>query len=195
MTMTAVVGSDQLHRHLKLALDTGEARSLFDSYRLGIVVGGSVAHSPTMQAAVLTAVNTGRRSFLGGVCVEGTLDVPLLVTWGRCRTLGEAVLDLQGTITRLRSRCSADRDRGRVRAACRCGVRCASDVRWLVWGCCTSGTKAFVFRSSKSAYPQVYWLGPLAFLKHFSSCVVITAWPDDEKSDCRYGIRTNPSTG
>ena len=56
-------------------------------------------------------------------------------------------------------------------------------------------TKAFVFRSSKSAYPQVYWLGPLAFLKHFSSCVVITAWPDDEKSDCRYGIRTNPSTG
>ena len=106
MTMTAVVGSDQLHRHLKLALDTGEAasleeaRSLFDSYRLGIVVGGSVAHSPTMQAAVLTAVNTGRRSFLGGVCVEGTLDVPLLVTWGRCRTLGEAVLDLQGTITR-----------------------------------------------------------------------------------------------
>lgn len=105
MTTTAGVGPDQLHRHLKLALDTGEvenlkeAQSLFDSYRLGIVVGNSVAHSATLQAAVLTAVNTGRRSFLGGVCVEGTLDVPLLVRWDRCRTLGEAIVDLQGVIT------------------------------------------------------------------------------------------------
>ena len=104
MTTTSVVGPDHLHRHLKLALDTGEAasleeaRRLFDSYRLGIVVGSGVAHSATMQAAVLTAVNTGRRSFLGGVCVEGTLDVPLLVPWGRCRTLGEAVVALQGVI-------------------------------------------------------------------------------------------------
>ena len=87
MTKNAVVGPDQLHRHLKLALDTGESASLeeaqrlFGSYRLGIVVGDDVAHSPTRQAAVLTAVNTGRRSFLGGVSVEGTLDVPLLVPW------------------------------------------------------------------------------------------------------------------
>ena len=105
MTTTAVVGPDHLHRHLKLALDTGEAASLeeaqrlFDSYRLGIVVGSGVGHSATMQAAVLTAVNTGRRSFLGGVYVEGNLDVPLLVPWGRCRTLGEAVLDMQGMTT------------------------------------------------------------------------------------------------
>ena len=105
MTPTSVVGPDQLHRHLKLALDTGEAASLeeaqriFDSYRLGIVVGSSVAHSATLQAAVLTAVNTGRRSFLGGVCVQGALDVPLLVPWGHCRTLGEAIVDLQGVVT------------------------------------------------------------------------------------------------
>ena len=105
MTTTAVAGPDQLHRHLKLALDTGEAASLeeaqrlFDSYRLGIVVGSSVAHSETLQAAVLTAVNTGRRSFLGGVCVEGTLDVPLLVPWSRCHTLREAIVDLQGVVT------------------------------------------------------------------------------------------------
>ena len=104
MTTTAVVGPDQLHRHLKLALDTGEVASLeeaqilFDSYRLGVVVGSSVAHSATLQAAVLTAVNTGRRSFLGGVCVEGTLDVPLLVPWARCRTLKEAIVSLKGVI-------------------------------------------------------------------------------------------------
>ena len=102
MTTTPYVGPDQLHRLVKLALDTGEAASLdeaqrlFGSYRLGIVAGSNVAHSATLQAVLLTAVNTGRRSFLGGVCVEGTLDVPLLVPWGRCRTLGEAIVDLQG---------------------------------------------------------------------------------------------------
>ena len=107
MTTTSIIGPDELHRHLKLALDTGEAANyeeaqrLFESYRLGIVVGDRVAHSATLQAALLTAVNTGRRSFLGGVCVEGTLDVPLLVSWGNCRTLGEAVADLQGVNTAL----------------------------------------------------------------------------------------------
>ena len=107
MTTNSIVGPDQLHRLVKLALDTGEAANLeeaqrlFGDYRLGIVVGSSVAHSATLQAALLTAVNTGRRSFLGGVSVEGTLDVPLLVPWGRCRTLGDAVVDLQGVNTAL----------------------------------------------------------------------------------------------
>ena len=107
MTTTPIFGPDQLHRLVKLALDTGEAASLeeaqrlFGEYRLGIVVGSSVAHSATLQAAVLTAVNTGRRCFLGGVSVEGTLDVPLLVPWGCCRTLGDAVVDLQGVNTAL----------------------------------------------------------------------------------------------
>ena len=105
MTTNATLGPDQLHRHIKLALDTGEATSieeaqrLFQSYRLGIAVGSDVAYSATLQAAVLTAVNTGRRSFLGGVCVEGAVDVPLLVSWNGCHTLREAILDLQGVVT------------------------------------------------------------------------------------------------
>ena len=104
MTTNTTLGPDQLHRHIKLALDTGEATSieeaqrLFQSYRLGIVVGSDVAYSATLQAAVLTAVNTGRRSFLGGVCVEGAVDVPLLVPWNGCHTLREAILDLQGVV-------------------------------------------------------------------------------------------------
>jgi len=102
MTMNSSVGPDQLHRLVKLALDSGEAASLtearriFDTYRLGITVGDHVAESPTLQAGVLTAVNTGRRSFLGGVHVHGKVDVPLLVPWRGCRTLAEAVLDLGG---------------------------------------------------------------------------------------------------
>ena len=102
MTTDLVGEPDRLHRLVKLALDTGEATSLreaehlFRGYRLGIVVGEDVARSSTLQAAVLTAVNSGRRSFLGGVHVEGPLDVPLRVPWNNCRTLEDAVFDLEG---------------------------------------------------------------------------------------------------
>lgn len=104
--MAKTIRPDQLHRLVKLALDTGEAHSLeeaerlFAGYRLGIDVGRDVAGSATLQAAVLTAVNTARRSFLGGVQVSGDLEMPLRVPWGRCRTLGEAVVDLQGCVVR-----------------------------------------------------------------------------------------------
>src|SRR5712691_10571603 len=93
-----------LHRTLKLALDTGEASSieeagrLFAGYRLLLEVGPDVAYSPTLQAALLTAVNTGRRCFLGGVQVVGKLDVALRVPWRHCGMLADAVIDLQGEI-------------------------------------------------------------------------------------------------
>ncbi len=102
VTSMANVDQDRLHRSIKLALDTGqaatleEAERLFGSYRLMIQVGRDVAHSATLQASLLTAVNTGRRCFLGGVEVTGYLDVPLLIPWRRCVSLGEAIVDLQG---------------------------------------------------------------------------------------------------
>src|SRR5258708_9234890 len=96
--------SDILHRTVKLALDTGEASTveeaerLFAGYRLLLEVGPDIAQSPTLQAALLTAVNTGRRCFLGGVQVVGNLDVALHVPWRHCRTLADAIIDLQGKI-------------------------------------------------------------------------------------------------
>ena len=98
----AKVNEDRLHRSMKLALDTGqvatleEAERVFEGYRLMIQVGPDVAYSATLQSSLLTAVNTGRRCFLGGVEVTGNLDVSLLVPWRRCTSLGEAVLDLEG---------------------------------------------------------------------------------------------------
>lgn len=95
---------DGLHRAVKMALDSGEAASLaeaerlFLSYQMMIDVGPEVATSPSLQAALLTAVNTGRRSCLGGVRITGSMDTELLIPWRRCRTLGQAVTDLQGTI-------------------------------------------------------------------------------------------------
>src|SRR5229473_3259634 len=97
---------DELHRLVKLAIDSGEAstleeaQQLFAGYQLVLDIGPDVASSPTMQAAVLTALNTGRRCFLGGVQVVGNLDVDLRVPWRNCRTLGEAVIDLQGKVVK-----------------------------------------------------------------------------------------------
>lgn len=95
---------DNLHRTAKIALDTGEAKTLieaeqiFSQYKLALKVGPDVAFSPTLQSIVLTAVNTGRRCFLGEVQVEGNLSVPLQVPWLGCRTLSEAIQNLQGKI-------------------------------------------------------------------------------------------------
>ncbi|MCB0165006.1 MAG: thiamine biosynthesis protein ThiF [Anaerolineae bacterium] len=95
---------DNLHRGVKIAVDSGEATSiaeaerLFAKYRLMIIVGPDVATSPTLQAALLTAVNTARRCCLGGVYVSGKLDADLLLPWKHCRTMGEAIIDLQGHI-------------------------------------------------------------------------------------------------
>jgi hypothetical protein len=93
---------DRLHRAMKLALDSGEvgsleeAMALFEGYRLVVDVGADVACSPSLQAAVLTAVNTGRRCFLGGVEVIGPLDGALRIPWNESPTLGAAVADLGG---------------------------------------------------------------------------------------------------
>jgi len=93
-----------LNRSVKMALDTGEAATLadaermFEGYQLNIEVGSRVTNSPTLQAAVLTAVNTGRRCFLGGVRVTGESKIPLLVPWLSCRTLDEAIRSLQGQV-------------------------------------------------------------------------------------------------
>jgi len=103
--MDANVIGDTLNRSVKLAIDSGEAASLdearriFEGYRLRINVGPDVAFSPTLQAALLTAVNVGRRCFLGGVEVSGCPDSELHLPWRHCRTIPEAVDDLQGRLT------------------------------------------------------------------------------------------------
>lgn len=105
LTMSYTDIGNHLHRLIKLAMDNGEVESLeageqlFKSYQLLIEVGPNVATSPTLQAALLTVVNAGRRCFLGGVFVKGNLNVPLLVPWGHLQTLDAAVYDLGGSTT------------------------------------------------------------------------------------------------
>ena len=97
---------DSLHRLVKLAMDTGEADSLeeaqklFMGYRLGVSAGKDAGHSQTLQAALLTIVNSARRSLLGGVEVEGVGGMKLLVPVPPYRSLEEAVAGLGGRVVR-----------------------------------------------------------------------------------------------
>jgi len=99
-----MIHSNRLHRLVKLVMDSGEAKSVEEAqqtlaqYRLGIQVSHGAAASPAYQAALLTAVNTGRRCFLGGVQVAGDLDIPLIIPWRNCSTLADAIVDLLGQI-------------------------------------------------------------------------------------------------
>ena len=95
---------DSLHRLVKLAMDTGEAESLeeaqqlFKGYRLAVSVGEDTGHSQTLQAALLTIVNSAKRSLLGGIEVEGVDGMNLLVPVPPYRSLEEAVAGLGGRV-------------------------------------------------------------------------------------------------
>ena len=98
------VVADNLNRLVKLAMDTGEAESvedaekLFMSYRLAVSAGADVGNSQSHQAALLTIVNSARRSLLGGIEVEGIEDMELLVPIPSYSSLEEAVDGLGGRV-------------------------------------------------------------------------------------------------
>ena len=111
---------DSLHRTVKLLVDEGEASSLeeaqkiVESYRLRIRVGANIASSPTRQAMLLTAINTGVRCFLGGVEVELVADAPLLLFCRDSQTISEAVRQLGGEVALLDQCSTAAPDNGPV---------------------------------------------------------------------------------
>jgi hypothetical protein len=100
---TTIPTADELHRGIKMALDSGEVASLdeavalFRRYRLSVAMDAAAASTPAGQAALLTAVNCGRRSMLGGIAVAGPLETPLLLDLPGCgNTLRHAVESLGG---------------------------------------------------------------------------------------------------
>ena len=104
--MDSFDSADCLHRLVKHALDSDaagsleEAELLFKGYRLGLSIGAAEAACPLNQAALLTAVALGRRVFLGGVIVEGSVTEPLAVPLPLGDTIGEAVTRLGARIGR-----------------------------------------------------------------------------------------------
>lgn len=89
---------DTLSRIAKVDLDNGTAPDVetavarLREHRIGVFAGPEIASSEAHQAALLTVVNIGRRFALGGVFVDGDLDVPLLVLGGPARSLADEVV-------------------------------------------------------------------------------------------------------
>ena len=103
-TQRPIPTADNFNRVVKIAVDSGEVDSieeayeLFRTYRVGVRVGPYIRDSAAHQAAVLTIVNTARRALLGGIFVEGDLNVPLVVPLPNCRTLDDAVRSFGGRV-------------------------------------------------------------------------------------------------
>ena len=78
----------------ELGLSYPDAEALLQTFTLKIVAHDKVATSAAAQAALLTAINTGKRCFLGGVKVEITEGVALKVPFAPFLTLNEVIQHL-----------------------------------------------------------------------------------------------------
>jgi hypothetical protein len=96
--------SEVLHRLVKQAIDSGaatniaEAQAIFQGYKLNVAIGEKEALDPGNQAALLTTVALARRVFLGGVFVDGAVDVNHCTQLPLTGTLADAVVALGGTL-------------------------------------------------------------------------------------------------
>jgi len=77
-----------------------EATDKLQSLTLRLVCDDQISSSVSLQAALLTAVNCGHRSFLGGVHIDLPSRVSLLLPWPGKTTLNEVVEEL-GAVTDL----------------------------------------------------------------------------------------------
>lgn len=87
--------AESLNRTMKLAMDEGrvqsyqEAVTLFRSFRLRLQVAPGFSSAPGVEAAVLTLVRAGPKTFLGGVELLGPLDERCTLAWFAGKPLGE----------------------------------------------------------------------------------------------------------
>lgn len=101
---TNIHNADDFHRLAKLALDSGEAstpeeaKAIFSQYRLRIHLGHGWAATLAGEAALLTALNTAARAFLGGVIVTGDLTARLRVPLFAGQVASDVVQKLGGML-------------------------------------------------------------------------------------------------
>jgi hypothetical protein len=100
--MTVMPTPETMNRTAKLFMDRndvadyGEALAKLEGFRLAVVCGQEVLTSPAHQCALLTLVNAGRRTFLGGISIELPGEGPLLVPFATSASLSAAVTALGG---------------------------------------------------------------------------------------------------
>ena len=94
---------DSLHRTTKWAMDAKnmtyrEAMNWLENLRLNVQIDDDQAVEPAGQAALLSAVAIARRTFMGGVAVQGSIDIPVRVRFPRPCSLREVVRELGGNV-------------------------------------------------------------------------------------------------
>lgn len=95
---------DALHRTVKVLLDREQATDVAGGYRfleglaLQIQVGSRIDHDLAAQAALLTAICTGKRSMLGGVRVIVEDNPRLSLPWANGQKLTEAITRSGGVV-------------------------------------------------------------------------------------------------
>ena len=91
--------AESLNRTMKLAMDDGrvqsyqEAVALFSSFRLRLQVAPGFTSSPGVEAAVLTLLRAGPKTFLGGIELFGPLDEPCTLAWFAGKPLGDVAAE------------------------------------------------------------------------------------------------------
>jgi hypothetical protein len=135
LTMTIMPTPETMNRTAKLFMDRdevadyGEALAKLQGFSLAVVCGPEVLASPAHQCALLTLVNAGRRTFLGGIAVELPGDGPLLVPLADAHTLREAVFVLGGKT----EAAGADIPRLVIGSAAAVATRPSWQVTWDGW--------------------------------------------------------------
>ena len=100
--MTVLPTPESMNRTAKLFMDRNEvddyaeALAKLEGFRLAVACGQEVLFSAAHQSALLTLVNAGRRTFLGGIFVELPGDAPVLVPHVIAPSLASAVIALGG---------------------------------------------------------------------------------------------------
>ena len=75
-------------------VEYSRAREMLGELKLHLVCDNSVRDSAALQAAVLTAINTGKRAFRGGVTLTLPSGVALKLAWPGASTLNDAAASL-----------------------------------------------------------------------------------------------------
>jgi hypothetical protein len=76
-----------------------EAIQKLESLKIYLVCGDKIKESLPLQAAVITAVNTGKRAFLGGVYIRMPENTPCLLPWTATNTFNNAIQETGGVLT------------------------------------------------------------------------------------------------
>jgi hypothetical protein len=78
--------------------DYPEAMKRLSQMKLNLICSEAIVESKPLQVALITAVNTGKRAFLGGVFVQMPPSIPSLLAWPNKTDLNTILQDLGATL-------------------------------------------------------------------------------------------------